>query len=402
MKINKFYNIYFFSLIFFGSSFLYLKHYGGLDSSISDWLINYSGGFVRRGFSGQIAIYLSNFLNIELRKSILILQLLVFISFNILVYNYFKNIIFNRIIFLAVFCPLFVLYPVAETEALGRKELIIFIIVITYFFTDIKKKSNQFFFKTIIFPLAILIWEPIVFFFSYIFLIEILSQSQSLSKEKFIKLILSYIFVFLTFLYVYLNPITELNFLIMKNFLSSNFNEICYLSCKFVGNQSQNTFYELMVFNISHVKISYIIRYLLIILIGFYPLFFLIKNSQFEETNKPNFKFFNKIKIHYLFSLAFIPSLILYLIMYDWGRIVHVSYTFMLLSFFHLIRTKKVIINSEKVKRSIINKISGKTFIIFVIIFCLGWHPKVVISEDVASKPVYTIPYKFYKYFIKN
>ena len=99
MKINKFYNIYFFSLIFFGSSFLYLKHYGGLDSSISDWLINYSGGFVRRGFSGQIAIYLSNFLNIELRKSILILQLLVFISFNILVYNYFKNISFNRIIF---------------------------------------------------------------------------------------------------------------------------------------------------------------------------------------------------------------------------------------------------------------------------------------------------------------
>ena len=131
-------------------------------------------------------------------------------------------------------------------------------------------------------------------------------------------------------------------------------------------------------------------------------MFFLIKNSQFEETNKPNFKFFNKIKIHYLFSLAFIPSLILYLIMYDWGRIVHVSYTFMLLSFFHLIRTKKVIINSEKVKRSIINKISRKTFIIFVIIFCLGWHPKVVISEDVASKPVYTIPYKFYKYFIKN
>ena len=320
--------------------FLYLKSSGGLDSSISDWLINYAGGFVRRGLSGQIAVILANIFEIDLRSSILILQLLAFVSFYVCVYFFFKNIKFNRLNFLAIFCPLFILYPVAETEALGRKELVIFLIFILYLFSDLQKISNQIYFKIFLFPLAVLIWEPVIFFLIYIFLIDLFSFKKKFSKTKLFYLILSYTFIFLTFLFIYLSPISNENFNEMKNFLNSEFDESCYLSCKFVGNQSLNSFYELLVFNISHVKITYIIRYLLIIFVGYLPLFFLIKNSSLNEGEKFSSFIFKNLQLYHLFILAFIPSIILFMVMYDWGRVVHINYTFSLLSFFYLIKTK--------------------------------------------------------------
>ena len=41
-------------------------------------------------------------------------------------------------------------------------------------------------------------------------------------------------------------------------------------------------------------------------------------------------------------------------------------------------------------------------FIIVFFLFAFGWNPKVVMTDDVASKPIYATPYKFYKYFIRD
>ena len=54
-------------LIFYSIFYLYFKHDVGNDWSISEWLINYKGGFTRRGLGGEINIFLSNFFSISLR-----------------------------------------------------------------------------------------------------------------------------------------------------------------------------------------------------------------------------------------------------------------------------------------------------------------------------------------------
>ena len=41
-------------------------------------------------------------------------------------------------------------------------------------------------------------------------------------------------------------------------------------------------------------------------------------------------------------------------------------------------------------------------FTVIFFIFAFGWNPKVVMVDDVASKPIYATPYKFYKYFIRD
>jgi len=45
--------IYVTFLIFYAIFYLYFKHDVGNDSSISEWLINYRGGFTRRGLVGS-------------------------------------------------------------------------------------------------------------------------------------------------------------------------------------------------------------------------------------------------------------------------------------------------------------------------------------------------------------
>ena len=75
---SNYYLFYILILIFFGIFILYSKHNVGNDSSLSDWLINYSGGFVRRGLTGQVVIEFSNTFSFALRDSILIFQIFFF------------------------------------------------------------------------------------------------------------------------------------------------------------------------------------------------------------------------------------------------------------------------------------------------------------------------------------
>ena len=102
------------------------------------------------------------------------------------------------------------------------------------------------------------------------------------------------------------------------------------------------------------------------------------------------------------FLLAFLPGTVLYLVMYDWGRVVHISYTFSILKFLYLIKENFIELSKQKVQANYISKVPKKVFIIVFFLFAFGWNPKVVMVDDVASKPIYATPYKFYKYFIRD
>ena len=52
-NFEKYFKIYLISLLFFGIFYLYRKHAVSNDTSISEYLINYQGGFVRRGLTGD-------------------------------------------------------------------------------------------------------------------------------------------------------------------------------------------------------------------------------------------------------------------------------------------------------------------------------------------------------------
>ena len=398
---SYYFKIYILVLIFFGIFFLYSKHDVGNDSSLSDWLINYEGGFVRRGLIGEIITNFSIIFNFKLRDSILIFQLFFFTSYYFLIILFCKNLFRNRLIILAIFSPIFILYPVAEIEVLGRKELIIFTIFLSYLFFDIRNLKIQFIFKLILFPISILTWEPVFLFFTFLFLIDVFVFQVKNFDKKFYYILLSYSVSIFFVVFIYLNPFSVENYTIMSDFLKNQFGERCYMSCHYVGNQSSNSFSELYKDFSDKFKFTYALRYFFIILVGFYPLYLITIYS--KVTSKKKELIISKFRnLFYPFLLAFLPSTVLYLVMYDWARVVHISYTFSILTFLYLIKENFIELSNQKVQTSYISKLPKKFFIIVFFIFAFGWNPKVVMVDDVASKPIYATPYKFYKYFIRD
>ena len=78
----------------------------------------------------------------------------------------------------------------------------------------------------------------------------------------------------------------------------------------------------------------------------------------------------------------------------DWGRWVNISYVFGIILFIYLYQKKQI-----KIREQIyIGKFYGflnkkKIFIFIFIIFCFGWNPKTVMTGDVATNPLWKIPY---------
>ena len=143
-NINNYLFIYLLILFSFAVFFLYQKHEVPNDSTISEWLINYEGGFTKRGLIGQLSIYLSNLFAINLRDSIFVLQILIIGIYFILIYIYLKNLLYNKIFIFAIFTPIFILYPIAEIEVLARKETFVFAYFIAYTFIPEEPKNYKF------------------------------------------------------------------------------------------------------------------------------------------------------------------------------------------------------------------------------------------------------------------
>ena len=379
INAKKYLILYILTLFIFSIFYLYGKHNVGNDSTVSEWLINYEGGFTKRGLIGQIAIYISEFLNYSLRQSILFFQIFSIGIYYLLLINFFKLIKFNKIVLLSIFTPIFLLYPVAEIEVLGRKEIIIFSFYLIYLTLKNFKQKN--YFRIFLLPLLMLIWEPVVFFFIFWLIVDYIEGVFEKNYKSLIKYLLTFIPAILIGVYIALSPISEIDHKNMAFFLKENFNENCYMSCALL--LSKSSIYDQFKANFSLFNFEIFFRYFLIILIGFGPLIILVKFSQFKRLN---------YKI--LLSLVTTPIFILFMMMSDWGRIVNIFYTFSIISFLYLYKKKFLIINDKILENFFIKVLSKKhVFTIFFIIFCFGWNPKTSLTGDIATNPLWKIPY---------
>ncbi len=389
---KKQFSIYLIILFIFSVFYLYQKHLVGNDSTISEWLINYEGGFTKRGLIGQIAIYLSYLIDIKLRLSIFIFQITVIAIYYLLLDNFISDLKLNNLIIFSIFTPIFILYPVAEIEVLARKETFLYCFFLLYLLLNNKTHKNIY--KLTILPVAILVWEPVIFFFPFWIIIDFFEQNEKNIIKSLCNIIIFYLpAIFLAF-FIAFNPISSEGHKEMANFLKYEFNEDCYMSCELLLSKSKIIEQFAAVFDL--FTFERIIRYFLVLLVGFGPLIILIQYSKFKKLNA---------KIVSLF-VSF-PVIVLFLMMTDWGRAVNMYYTFSILTFLYLFKKNYLRLNQVYKQNFFVNLFKTKKLLIFFfIIFCFGWNPKTSIVGDVGSKPGYQIPRKalkiiYFKY-IKN
>ena len=391
-KIDKYLSLYLIILLSFSYFFLFVKHQVGNDSTISEWFINYEGGFTKRGVIGQIAIELSRYFETNLRWTILILQSFACTIYFLLLYDLLKNLKYERVIILSLFTPIFILYPIAEIEVLARKEIIVFSLFLIYFLIP---RNNSFkLFSFVIFTLlAMLVWEPIIFFYPLILLYEVVDNKIKKFDIDFIKIILGFIPSLAIALIFIINPLTASEHASMALVLKNEFGQTCYMSCGLLIGKS--TILQQFEGNYGRYSLEVFVRYFLIISIGFFPLMSLIKNSSLKSKNILLFRYFKNPLT--LFYICLTPVILLFAMGFDWGRWVNITYVILALIYFKLLLDKHFILNYEKLKKNFLYKIKGKMFVFFFIIFCFGWNPKTVITGDVASFPGYRVPYKVFK-----
>tara|TARA_Y100000590_G_scaffold249792_1_gene280652 strand:- start:900 stop:2099 length:1200 start_codon:yes stop_codon:yes gene_type:complete len=396
-NINNYLISYLLILLIFSYFYLYIKHTILNDSTISEWLINYEGGFTKRGLVGQLAIIQSRIFDIDLRWSIFLLQSLSCTIYFGLLYILFKNIKTNRVINLAIFTPIFILYPIAEIEVLARKEIIVFSLFITYIFIPRTNKLKNF--SLMIFLiLSILVWEPIIFFFPLILLFEIIENNIKKINLEFFKCVLFFLPSFVIALNFMLNPLSSEEHKIMSTVLENEFGQACYMSCGLL--ESKSTVIQQFEGNFGKYSFKVFFRYSLIIIIGFLPILILLNNSTLKNKNLLFLKYFKNLI--FPISICFVPVILLFAMGYDWGRWVNISYVVLALIYFSLYKKNIIKLNIQNLEKNLVYKLKGKIFIIFFVIYCFGWNQKTVITGDVASFPGYRIPYKAIKIFFNK
>ena len=149
---KKFLSNYFLIIILISSSIYFLWSIKLLNDFpwryvFTDWIINYEGGYIRRGLLGEISINLSNFLALNIKYVFFIIHLSIYLLFHLLFYNFFSNFKKNYIFYLLCFSPLVFLYPIATFEAFARKEIfyITFFLLNCYLAIKISNRNIIFF-----------------------------------------------------------------------------------------------------------------------------------------------------------------------------------------------------------------------------------------------------------------
>ena len=382
-NLNRYLLVYLGILILFSYFFLYFKHQVGNDSTISEWFINYEGGFTKRGIAGQLAVIQARIFEIDLRFSIFLLQCLACTSYFMLIYKLLFNLKTNKFIYLSIFTPIFLLYPVAEIEVLARKEVFLYSFFLSYFLLKNKKQKNIY--KIIVLPFAVLIWEPVLFFFPFWLIIDYFEQSEKNLIKFFFKTFYFYLPAVILGAYIAFNPISEQDHSKMVLFLKNEFGERCYMSCDLLLHKSsiyQQSYDVFILLNFERV-----FRYLMVIVIGFGPLIILLKYTIFDK----------KI-LRLIYFIILFPIIVLFFMMTDWGRTVNMFYTFSILSFLYLYEKKIFKVSKYTNKNFFVKFFSNRKLLItFFIVFSFGWNPKTSIVGDVGSKPGYQIPKKMIK-----
>ena len=338
------------------------------DWQYADWLINYQGGFVRRGLIGEILFKIHIFLSINL--DIIILFFIIF-SYLILTFLLIKSLKFldnSKIDTLIFFSPGFFIYPIMNSEVIGRKEILLFISLGLIVFFE-KKLKDKYLILTIVLIILILSLSHsgLLFYSPYFIFLYFLINLNRNKKINSIKILVFIILLSVIFFLIYLNQGTKTQVLEICESIKNFVKEDCINRGQFLWLYSPLS--EHMNINLKF-KINfknYFFIYFLSLIAVFLFFSLKLKFSRFNTNNR----YLNSINPVLIFLLLFILTIPIYILGLDWGRYISMSYFSSYFLYIYLIKEKNL---KFEFNNSIIKKnVSKKLFFIFLIFYTLSW-----------------------------
>lgn len=327
----------------------------------SDWLINYQGGFTRRGLFGEILFILHKVSGLDLDLILYLGVTSMYFVFFLFLYKILKKSNLNFLNTLILFSPLSFTYLALNKTLAGRKEILLFFLLVIFFYNlkNIKFENIKYW---IIFILTVssLTHFGFIFYSPFLILFFIFLYPEKKYKDLFIQILPILFSGLLIVLFTFYSTI----------YSKPEIFEICESIKNFVKNCPSETYVNVLNYSISDIRainISYagnyyFIKYLIYFILSFTPITIALINLR----NNKNYK----IKKLFIFlSISIICTIPVFYLGVDYGRYLNWQYMFVLLLYLHLINFK--FLKQDNKNYFFDSKIPKQ--ILYVIIFIYGF-----------------------------
>ncbi len=359
--------------------------------AIEDWLINYQGGFVRRGLSGELILQLARLTNINPTFYVFLLHSFFYGSFFI-----FSFLILRKqpsllpYIFL-IFSPFIFTYQISEHLIIhtpGYKKEIMYIVVLVFVaWSAISYKTKKFekiFYLTLLaYPLLILSHEMLAIFLPYIVIVYVLKVDVTIKKVFTVIAFLIPSLISFSFTVYYsgneeavvgiYNSLEEYGIKISQSTCSDRtpgfFGPIDWLNCSIKTNMNDVSNHFLTFKKFFYWMIYSTGLALALAFVAYIPILNELK------------KLFKQKLVLILFLISIIGTIVLCIVAIDWGRFLYTN----LVSLFILsLLTNHLIVNEKIADTKFFNmvrlfnlyknkKLAMLIFISLVVIYYVSW-----------------------------
>ena len=364
------YKNFFIGLLILAFIFQILKFYTFYeeysDWQYADWLINYQGGFIRRGLIGELLFQTHYFLSINLDILVFCFVVFLYSILSILLIKSVKYLETSKIDTLIFLSPGFFLYPIMNSEVIGRKEILLFVILGSFVFLEKYLKDKYLLLITLISILVISLTHTGLLFYSQylVFLYFLISLSRN-KEISFSEILIIAIYLLVLFLFLFSSESSKSQVLEICNSVKDFVKNDCVNKGQFFWLYRPMTEYfdvKLTLDLESNFFIYSLSLFLVFIFISI-KLYF----SKFKSENN----FLDVLNPFVIFLLLFVFTIPIYIVGIDWGRYISMSFFSTYFIYIYLIKQKMISFNF---KNSFLKKkISKNLFFIFVFIYAFTW-----------------------------
>jgi len=345
---------------------LYFGYMNYIDHHIfkmGDWLINYQGGFVRRGLLGEIALYISSYTHINVGYVIYLIQSTLYTLFFLITYILLARQNNLILYLLLIFSPFIFTFQINDIWGGFRKEIFYFVILAFTILSAIKYDSGKFekiFYILIsIYTILILSHEMFIIYLPYLLIVYF----TIVGRDKFYKIlpfIILQIIIIIYFIFSIVDSSTIENiYLSLSSYHIDRGGAISLLD---------NSIKDGIGYVKEHISIDRPILFTILILFLSYFAYMPIYKNLFYIRES--------LLLKSMLIISIIGTILLFFIAIDWGRFIYIH----LVSIFLLSLLSKSISIDDKdgilifIERYINKKYSIFIYILLFIIYTTTWH----------------------------
>ena len=324
---------------------------------LGDWVVNYSSGFIKRGFLGHFFYYLSTNFNISIINIVFLFSTTIYSITIYFFYKIIKDRLNNYYIFLFILLPSTFLFNFFDPLSVGRKEILV-LFFFSYYYLYINKINLLIKYKviTLVFFITIILTHEIIFFLiPYLFVLKYLQNTSNKKfhvKDYLLEILILIIGIIIFYIILKTSHLHD-NEALCNSLLDVNLTKN---SCWAINDfKNEIVFTSLFPY---FLEKNYFINYLIYFFLTSLPLIILIIKSENKQIK-------NNFIILSLLSLTF--SMSFFIQVNDWGRYLNVIF---LLQFLLVLSFTKQDKNQSVNKNNIFYLI--KLFLIFI--YLTTWH----------------------------